>query len=259
MSSKARRCSTRTTRPTAPRVDQAARLAQQAKDQLANLKAAGKPTEIAQAEANLADAVAARGKVQADLQRNEALLKTGAATAQTRRPGEGRPRLGRARRSPPPRPRCDRLRRRSAARRRSWRRLRRSTPPTRRWRRRAGGSPSARSPRRPPESSPTCWRGRARPSRPGAPVVSLLPPENIFVRFFVPEPALAHVHPGDTVALTCDNCPPDLDRRSVVHLAAGRIHAAVHLFANRRAPSSSSWPRRGRRRTRRRCSIPASR
>jgi HlyD family secretion protein len=44
----------------------------------------------------------------------------------------------------------------------------------------------------------------------GAPVVSLLPPENIFIRFFVPEPSLAHVHPGDTVALTCDNCPSDL-------------------------------------------------
>ena len=44
----------------------------------------------------------------------------------------------------------------------------------------------------------------------GAPVVSLLPPENIFIRFFVPEPSLAHVHPGDTVALSCDNCPPDL-------------------------------------------------
>ena len=26
----------------------------------------------------------------------------------------------------------------------------------------------------------------------------------------MPEPSLAHVHPGDTVALTCDNCPPDL-------------------------------------------------
>ena len=44
----------------------------------------------------------------------------------------------------------------------------------------------------------------------GAPVVSLLPPENIFVRFFVPEPSLAHVHLGDAVALLCDNCPADM-------------------------------------------------
>ena len=44
----------------------------------------------------------------------------------------------------------------------------------------------------------------------GAPVVSLLPPENIFMRFFVPEPSLAHVHVGDAVALLCDNCPADM-------------------------------------------------
>jgi HlyD family secretion protein len=44
----------------------------------------------------------------------------------------------------------------------------------------------------------------------GGPVVSLLPPENIFVRFFVPEPMLALVHRGDPVALVCDNCPGNL-------------------------------------------------
>ena len=44
----------------------------------------------------------------------------------------------------------------------------------------------------------------------GGAVVSLLPPENIFVRFFVPEPRLAEVHIGDRVALVCDNCPTDL-------------------------------------------------
>jgi HlyD family secretion protein len=43
----------------------------------------------------------------------------------------------------------------------------------------------------------------------GAPVVSLLPPGNIFVRFFVPEPMLARVHHGDQVLLTCDNGPTD--------------------------------------------------
>jgi HlyD family secretion protein len=44
----------------------------------------------------------------------------------------------------------------------------------------------------------------------GAPVVSLLPPANIFVRFFIPEPALASVHRGDAVALACDGCPAGL-------------------------------------------------
>jgi HlyD family secretion protein len=40
--------------------------------------------------------------------------------------------------------------------------------------------------------------------------VSLLPSANIFVRFFIPETALAGVHLGDPVALTCDGCPAGL-------------------------------------------------
>ncbi|HEX4368151.1 MAG TPA: HlyD family efflux transporter periplasmic adaptor subunit, partial [Rhodopila sp.] len=40
----------------------------------------------------------------------------------------------------------------------------------------------------------------------GAPVVSLLPPGNIFVRFFVPEPQFSTIHLGDRVALSCDGC-----------------------------------------------------
>ena len=62
--------------------EQIARQLAQAEDQLANLKTGGKPTEIEQAEANLADAEAARDKTQTDLARNSSLLKTGAAAAQ---------------------------------------------------------------------------------------------------------------------------------------------------------------------------------
>jgi HlyD family secretion protein len=47
----------------------------------------------------------------------------------------------------------------------------------------------------------------------GAPVVSLLPPGNIFVRFFVPEAAFATIHMDDRVALACDGCPPGLSAR----------------------------------------------
>src|SRR5579864_612568 len=47
--------------------DQAARQLKQAEEQLANLQAGGKPTEIQQAEANLADAYATRDKLQADV------------------------------------------------------------------------------------------------------------------------------------------------------------------------------------------------
>ena len=51
--------------------DQAARQLQQAKEQLANLEAAGKPTEIEQAQANLADAHATLDRAKIDLDRGD--------------------------------------------------------------------------------------------------------------------------------------------------------------------------------------------
>lgn len=45
---------------------------------------------------------------------------------------------------------------------------------------------------------------------PSQPVVSLLPPENIKIRFFVPEPDLGRVHVGDKVDLACDGCAAGL-------------------------------------------------
>jgi HlyD family secretion protein len=44
----------------------------------------------------------------------------------------------------------------------------------------------------------------------GVPIVSLLPPENIFVRFFVAEPDLALMHRGGEVRLRCDRCSKEL-------------------------------------------------
>lgn len=40
----------------------------------------------------------------------------------------------------------------------------------------------------------------------GAPVVSLLPPSAVKLRFFVPEPALPRIAPGSTVQAACDGC-----------------------------------------------------
>lgn len=40
----------------------------------------------------------------------------------------------------------------------------------------------------------------------GAPVVAVLPPANVKIRFFVPEPRLGGVKVGQKVALTCDGC-----------------------------------------------------
>ncbi|HEV3183728.1 MAG TPA: efflux RND transporter periplasmic adaptor subunit [Xanthobacteraceae bacterium] len=44
----------------------------------------------------------------------------------------------------------------------------------------------------------------------GRPVVALLPPGNVKLRFFVPEAALPTIALGDTIAVQCDGCAPDL-------------------------------------------------
>jgi HlyD family secretion protein len=41
-------------------------------------------------------------------------------------------------------------------------------------------------------------------------VVSVLPPKNVFVRFFVPEPEFARVKLGQTVAISCDGCAANM-------------------------------------------------
>ena len=42
------------------------------------------------------------------------------------------------------------------------------------------------------------------------PVVSILPPENIYVRFFVPESRFSQVRRGQRVAISCDGCAPGI-------------------------------------------------
>lgn len=42
------------------------------------------------------------------------------------------------------------------------------------------------------------------------PVISILPPGNMKVRFFVPEPELPKLKVGDDVRVTCDGCPDDI-------------------------------------------------
>jgi HlyD family secretion protein len=42
------------------------------------------------------------------------------------------------------------------------------------------------------------------------PIIAVLPPGNIKVRFFIPERLLARVAIGDEVRVTCDGCPPNI-------------------------------------------------
>jgi HlyD family secretion protein len=45
---------------------------------------------------------------------------------------------------------------------------------------------------------------------PGRPIVALLPPGNMKVRFFVPEAALPRIAYGDTITVRCDGCAGDI-------------------------------------------------
>jgi HlyD family secretion protein len=53
-----------------------------------------------------------------------------------------------------------------------------------------------------------------------AAVVSLLPPGNIKIRFFLPEPVLGRVHVGDRVAVSCDACEAGLGA-TISYIAPG--------------------------------------
>jgi HlyD family secretion protein len=190
-------------------LDQAGRQLSQAQEQLANLKSGGKPTEIAQAEANLTDAEASRDKTKADLARNQSLLKTGAASAQVVDQEMADARSGDAKvaaqqallaqlRAPMGRP--DEIKAQEAA-----VKALQAAHDMARWRR---DQRHVVSPVSGVVADTLAEPGETLAA--GAPVVSILPPENIFVRFFVPEPDLAKVHEGDEVALSCDSCRTDL-------------------------------------------------
>ena len=60
----------------------------------------------------------------------------------------------------------------------------------------------------------------------GQPVLSLLPPQNLRLRFYVPEPVLATFALGQTVAVDLRQLPGGDRGEGQLHLARGRIHAA---------------------------------
>jgi HlyD family secretion protein len=189
--------------------DQARQQLAQAEKQLANLQQSAKPTEINQAEANLGDASAGLARAVSDLARGEAQLPSGGVAKQTvdqlrtdRMSAQAKvagmqAALAQAR---GPMGREGEIQAqtasvaafRDAVAMAEWRLTqRRVQAPV--------GGRVADVLARPGE---TMAAGEA--------VVSLLPPENIFVRFFVPEPLLAGLHQGDPVGLGCDGCAAGL-------------------------------------------------
>ncbi len=189
--------------------DQAARQLAQAQEQLANLEAASKATEIAQAAASLEDARATLVRSRLDLDRGEAQLRIGGNSKEDvdhfradRRSAEAKVQAAEAAlaQAEAPLGRAGEIKAQQAAAEAAraalamaeWRLAQRSVAAP------IGGR-VADVLARPGETMAA-----------GAPVVSILPPGNIFVRFFVPEPALSSLHRGDPVAFSCDGCPAGL-------------------------------------------------
>jgi HlyD family secretion protein len=185
--------------------DQATQQLAQAEKQLANLEQGAKPTEIQQAEANLADARSSMIRIAADLNRNEFLLPRGDASKQSVDQLRADYQSAQAKvrgleaalaQANGPMGRESEIQAQTAAvaalhaavRMAEWRLAQRHVAAP------ADGQ-IADVLARPGETMAA-----------GAPVVSLLPPENIFVRFFVPEATLGALRMGDPVAFACDSC-----------------------------------------------------
>ncbi|MBS7552398.1 HlyD family efflux transporter periplasmic adaptor subunit [Ancylobacter dichloromethanicus] len=64
----------------------------------------------------------------------------------------------------------------------------------------------------------------------GRPVVSILPPELIKVRFFVPEPSLPKFQLGTAVVVSCDGCEEDIEA-SVSFIAASAEYTPPVIYS----------------------------
>lgn len=177
--------------------------------QLENLQTRSRDTEIAQARADLADLIATRDRTAKDLARNTELLKSGAASRQL--VDQQQADLASA------------TARAEAAN----AKLQQMLSPTGREYEIAAQNAMVEQARAALAQADWQFNQRhvvspvtalvadtyARPGETinaGVPVVQLLPPENILVRFFVPETELATMHLGDRLAIHCDGCTTDL-------------------------------------------------
>lgn len=64
----------------------------------------------------------------------------------------------------------------------------------------------------------------------GTPVLSLLPPDRIKIKFYVPEPVFAQIHVGDTIAISCSGCPQSYEAR-VSFLASDAEYTPPVIFS----------------------------
>jgi len=189
--------------------DQAAAQLAEAKDRLTNLERAGRETEVAQARADLADMIASRDQIAEDLNRNEQLLRSGAATKQTvdqqtaqLASATAHVEASRAKLQQMQDPTGREYEisaqeqvvaeQRAALQQADWRLAQRHV-----------AAPMAA------EVADT-YAVPGEMIDAGTPVVELLPPGNILVRFFIPETALATIRVGERLSIGCENCGPNL-------------------------------------------------
>lgn len=66
---------------------------------------------------------------------------------------------------------------------------------------------------------------------PGSPVVRLLPPQNVKVRFFVPETRLGSLAPGGKVSLHCDGCAADIPA-TITYISAEAEYTPPVIYSN---------------------------
>nr|WP_198364058.1 HlyD family efflux transporter periplasmic adaptor subunit [Burkholderia ubonensis] len=65
----------------------------------------------------------------------------------------------------------------------------------------------------------------------GSPVVQMLPPQNVKVRFFVPEAAVASLAPGRAVAIHCDGCAADVPAR-ITYVSSQAEYTPPVIYSN---------------------------
>jgi HlyD family secretion protein len=66
----------------------------------------------------------------------------------------------------------------------------------------------------------------------GQPVLPLLPPTNVRVRFYIPEPVLSTLSLGQTVAIRCDCCSGDI-RAKIVFLSREVEYTPPVIFSDK--------------------------
>ena len=66
---------------------------------------------------------------------------------------------------------------------------------------------------------------------PGSPVVRMLPPQNVKVRFFVPQPVIGGLKPGRNLAVRCDGCGAEVPA-TVSYIAAEPEYTPPVIYSN---------------------------